>query len=262
MKEQEKFLKRFNNFVDSYENGEDIKGIEAIELKRQHRKRVLDASKYMAKTMNLPEEDETIAEIIAILHDIGRFEQWKKNRSYVDTERIQHAYLGAQMLQKGWIRYFIPETREYDEIIIKAVKLHRELHLPHELTERERFFCNLIRDADRIDIFYQCTRNKDFDILFEIKEEVEERSLSNAVKLALLKNESISFKEVRNRLDLIGLRISLLSQFTFKSGIDYIKEKGYVEKMINLFENNLPQFKGEDLEWLKKYASKAFQSKN
>lgn len=64
---KEEVLKRFDDLVDSYEEGEDIEGIKAIELKRYHTKRVLKATGCMINNINILAEDKSIAKIIAIL---------------------------------------------------------------------------------------------------------------------------------------------------------------------------------------------------
>lgn len=249
-------LERFNKFVYSYENNESKENINALELKRKHTIRVWKASKFIVQKENISNEQKEISEIIAILHDIGRFEQFKRTGRYIDKERFNHAKVGANMLEKGLIEYFLPETRKFDKIIIKAIKMHNVLDLPSELEGAEAFQCELIRDADRIDIFYSCTCEEQFDIVFARKRESIIKDLNPEIILAMKKRKPVNLDLVRNSIDMLALRIALLSQFKFKEGLIYIKQKGYLDKMFSLFKKKTEGFSKDDIDWLKQYASK------
>ena len=62
--------KAFKEFVKAYDinNGR-------IRVKIEHTYKVAENSKQIAKSLNLNEEEQKLAELIGLLHDIGRFEQ-------------------------------------------------------------------------------------------------------------------------------------------------------------------------------------------
>ena len=64
-----------------YLNGYDRKD-EKVYLKIVHTYGVVDCSEEIARRMGLGEEDIFLAKIIALLHDIGRFEQLKLYDSF------------------------------------------------------------------------------------------------------------------------------------------------------------------------------------
>ena len=45
---------------------------------------VAEEARRIAKSLNLSEEEQDLAELIGLLHDIGRFEQWKWYGTYSD----------------------------------------------------------------------------------------------------------------------------------------------------------------------------------
>ena len=51
---------------------------EHINYKYHHSYRVRDNMILLAKNLNLPPEDIKLASVIGLLHDIGRFEQYKR----------------------------------------------------------------------------------------------------------------------------------------------------------------------------------------
>lgn len=147
-KAKEEFLKYTNKF--------DINE-EAIKRKIEHSLRVMEISKKLAKQIGLSEEDVNLATLIGLLHDIARFEQYTLFKTYNDLNSIDHGDFGVAILkEKNYIRKYIKED-QYDDIIFKAVKNHNKYKIEKELTEKELLFIKIIRDADKLDIYYEST---------------------------------------------------------------------------------------------------------
>ena len=124
-----------------------------IELKIRHTYGVVNASEYIAKELSLDDENIELAKLIALLHDIGRFEQIKKFDCFIDNKNIDHAILGNEILFKNTlIRNFIKDT-QYDNIISKAILNHNKLSIKDGLTDKELLHAKIIRDADKTDNF-------------------------------------------------------------------------------------------------------------
>ena len=102
----------FKQYISNY-NPED----EKIKLKITHIERVAEISKDIAESLNLSKEDIKLAELIGLLHDIGRFEQAKRYNTFVDKDSINHGEYGVKILfEDGLIREFIT-TDKYDRIL-------------------------------------------------------------------------------------------------------------------------------------------------
>ena len=117
----------FNEYVKPYDitNGK-------IELKIKHTYRTVEVAKKIAKDLNLNEEQSLLAQLISLLHDIGRFEQVRIYNTFRDKDSIDHADLGVKILfEDGEIRKFIDDTK-YDNIIYKAIKNHEVLKITKE----------------------------------------------------------------------------------------------------------------------------------
>ena len=85
-----KYFKEYLNNFD-HENGK-------IDLKIRHTYGVVRASEYIANKLKLSDEEIELAKLIALLHDIGRFEQVKQFNSFIDIKSIDHALLGIDIL--------------------------------------------------------------------------------------------------------------------------------------------------------------------
>ena len=83
---------QFNNYLKDYDNHND-----KIRLKIVHTYGIVKESTDISSRMQLSEEDTTLAKIIGLLHDIGRFEQLKRFDSFL-TDTMNHAAYGVKIL--------------------------------------------------------------------------------------------------------------------------------------------------------------------
>lgn len=252
----QKALERFIKFAESYMKGANSENREAYRLKKDHTVRVYEAAKTIVEqSKNIDIETGTIILLAAILHDVGRFEQWKLTKSYRDTADSNHPEIGATMLENGGIEHFIPKTRKYDKIIIMTVRWHGALNLPENLNERELLVCQIVRDSDRMDIFYQSTIKRDFPILYS--QELGNKNLSEGVKKNFEEDKSVEWAHVRTKFDMLALRLALCKQMSTQASKEYIIKKDYVNSMVEFFKKMLTDEKGhfyynvEELEWLR-----------
>ena len=118
-----------------------------IFLKYEHTFEVVKVMENICKKMNLNEEQTSLAKAISYFHDLGRFEQLRRTKTYRD-DLLDHAEYGADLLIKeGYIKKFSIDEKYY-QIIEKAVRHHNKLEVIGELTNEEELFVKLIRDAD------------------------------------------------------------------------------------------------------------------
>lgn len=89
----EKAKQAFKEYVKNYDP-EDKK----VKLKIEHIERVSQLAKQMAEKLKLDEEDIKLAELIGLLHDIGRFEQIRIYHTFTDKKSINHGEYGAKVL--------------------------------------------------------------------------------------------------------------------------------------------------------------------
>ena len=127
------FKHAMNTFKKYLENFDSQYG--KIDLKIRHTYGVVKASEYIANKLNLNNEDIELAKLIALLHDIGRFEQIRQSDSFIDNKDMDHAILGNDILFKdNLIRDFVKDT-QYDNTISKAILNHNRLYIEDGLTE-------------------------------------------------------------------------------------------------------------------------------
>lgn len=218
-------MRLFDKYVEQYNlNNYDIA------YKFHHSYRVQELSNLLAKKLNLNEEDLYLANIIGLLHDIGRFKQLEVYKTYEDSKSIDHADYGVKVLfDDNVIDRFNIENKYYD-IIRKAIKNHNKFKIEQGLNEQELLHAKIIRDTDKIDIFNAYTDLEAYDItsnLGEITKEVE-----NEFKL----NKSVALSNTKTRADELLLTLSFVFDINFDESIVIIKEKDYINKLYSQIE--------------------------
>ncbi|MCR5000427.1 MAG: HD domain-containing protein [Lachnospiraceae bacterium] len=126
-----------------------------IKTKIYHTMRVADNAERIASKEGLDRDDTDLARFLGLLHDFGRFEQVKRYGTYSDIHSVDHAELGADILFKDQeIQRFIPAGFDPKDsrLVETAIRAHNKLIIPEDTDDRTRLFCEILRDADKIDI--------------------------------------------------------------------------------------------------------------
>ena len=146
----EKCKKEFLKYTEKFDFEK-----EGIKRKQLHSLRVMEECKKVAKALKLNKEEIELAELIGLLHDIGRFEQYNRENEQCNEMLLDHANLGVEILVKDdYIKKYI-DDKYYIPIILKAIKNHNKLKIEDDLNEEELLYAKIIRDADKLDIFYE-----------------------------------------------------------------------------------------------------------
>lgn len=123
---------------------------QSLDLKETHTFRVCAAIERIASGLGLSENDLRLASVTALFHDIGRFPQYQKYRTFRDPDSDNHAKLSLWELK----RHRVLDALNFTEhrIISLAILFHNRLHVPENLDAKTLLHCQLIRDADKVDI--------------------------------------------------------------------------------------------------------------
>lgn len=169
-----------------------------IALKLDHSLRVAETSRKIAQSEALPQQDCDLAWLIGLLHDIGRFEQLRRWNTFSDAQSTSHADLSVAVLfdktKPCLLRSFCKDSTE-DDLIRTAIQLHSVFHLPENLSSRTRFFCDLVRDADKLDIIGTIQNSDPMTIMNYSEQELVTSKLSPEVKNAFFEHRCVKKEE-------------------------------------------------------------------
>lgn len=230
--------------------------------KLEHIMRVATISKDLAKDLQLTEEQIKLAELIGILHDIGRFKQYQifdqnVNSIVLDTtQKFNHGEEGVAILKKdNYIRKYIQEDK-YDDIIYTAVYEHNRYELTPKLTREQELFCKIIKDADKLDLMYEA-----ISIYWQEPKEIQEIETGKLSKKMLADFYQHKLADNRNRIsrtDQILRFVSFIFDMNFPYSFRILKEKNYISHMIERFDYQLLETKTE-MEKVKEVANQRLE---
>ena len=213
---------------------------EMCELKRIHTQAVADNCICIAKDFGLSEYDCDLAWIIGELHDFARFGQAIVTKTFRDNDKYHHAKVGARLLFKhGMIEdiiYNYAQIPDEDKIVMeKAVYYHSDFKLPTDLTERQLLFCNIIREADQIDIF-RTIATSTFEVIYGCSKEemLSSPDISDAILAAFPRQELADYSKrvtlADYRLAHLALCFALKNPFARQRAI----EQGYLQQLMDM----------------------------
>ena len=221
--------KAFKEYLKEYDTES-----EKVALKVTHTYGVVKASEYLAKQLNLSEEDTNLSRLIALLHDIGRFEQSKANNDVydnADATLFDHAIYGCKVLfEDNMIRRFIDEE-QYDNIIYKAILNHNRIEIEEGLTEKELLHAKLIRDNDKTDNF-RVKLTESFKVLLgtDDVEKINNEKISDDIYNTFMKKSLIKYGDAQTLLDRWSAYIAFIFDYNFDESLRYLKENDLVNK--------------------------------
>ncbi len=206
---------------------------ENIRRKYEHSYRVMREGDAIVYSLGLEEDDSYLACLIGLLHDIGRFTQWRDYHTYSDRNSINHAKLGAEILfDNNLIEKFKLDKKDYD-LVRTAIENHGVYKLNEKgLDEKTLLHSKIIRDADKIDILYQFSNPK----ILKLDEE-ENDIVSQIVKEKFFKHESIDKNDVKNKNDGTLMKIAIIFDLNYDYSKNIILEREYLERMLEYLNN-------------------------
>lgn len=187
-------IEAFKEYVKTYDLN-----IPEIKSKYDHSYRVMALNRKYARELGLSSDDIELATIIGILHDIGRFEQFKRYRSYIDRDTMDHAEYGVlELFDHGKIRNFTNKVEDYP-IIKFAIRNHNKYKIPECDDERMMLHSKLIKDSDRVDIIFF------LGYLGEFGHKADQSEISKEVIKDIFNHRQVDRKNVKTNNDNIAI---------------------------------------------------------
>lgn len=286
--EREKTKQRFAEYVKNY-NIEDPK----VKLKVVHTYRVAELCRMIADSIGLSREEQDIAWLTGMLHDVGRFEQVRQYNTFVDSLSVDHAKLGCDVLfgtnhtgywsdadvhtlqkniamqnidestdarctaveaniteqkkagsakmqicpGKGMIREFVEDSTE-DNLIYTAILNHNTYRIEEGLDHRTETFCNILRDADKIDILRVNIETPLEDIYNCTTEELVSCRVTEEVMESFREHHAVLRSKKKVPVDHVVGHISLTYELVYPMSMKLMAQQGYLEKLMHFQSEN------------------------
>ncbi|MGN0241214.1 MAG: HD domain-containing protein [Candidatus Weimeria sp.] len=239
-----------------------------IQLKAVHTYHVAENADEIARSLDLSENDTDLAWLLGMLHDLGRFEQVRKYQTFDDGRSVSHAHLSCEILfpeyyhmdksflanmpngSFGQISDFIDEAsdEEYD-LIRTAIWEHSSYRIPDDLNSRQEMFCNIIRDADKIDIFRVNVEESMADVYNADDDEITGSGTSERVIQAVREHTCVKRDPAFSMTyaDHILSHACLAFELEFPVSRVITNRQGYLKKLVSFRSDNPTTQAAEEL---------------
>jgi putative nucleotidyltransferase with HDIG domain len=227
------FRRWFTDYAKSFysPDKEDQKN---ISLKEKH---TFDVCKNMIEIsgeLGLSDTNTMLSEVIALFHDIGRFPQYAKYKTFRDRKSVNHGVLGAETLIERNILQNLPDKEQ--EFIIKAVRFHNAFSIPKVEGEDTIFFIKLIKDADKLDIwrvfleYYDAPEGERASAVGLGLQDIT--GYSEEILSCILRGQMVSLSLLKSLNDFKLMHLSWVYDLHYKPSFRLLSERAYIDKII------------------------------
>ncbi len=224
--------KWFSDYSKSFytDNHDDNKN---ILLKEHHTLNVCDNIKEIAGKIIISQNEKLLAEAVAILHDVGRFPQYAKYKTFKDNKSENHGVLGAKTLIKERVLKNLPKKEQ--EIIIETVRFHNTYKIPAGQLPEMIKLLKLIRDADKLDIwrvfieYYEQTDNERASAVALGFPDTQEYS-KDIIKY-IYEKRMVSLSKVNTLSEYKILQLTWIYDINYKATLELFLERKYIDRI-------------------------------
>ncbi|WP_147821248.1 HD domain-containing protein [Salidesulfovibrio onnuriiensis] len=230
--------KQFLGFAESH-YGESEKDDYNIRLKIEHTFRVLAIAESLCESAPLSQEQEQAALLAALYHDLGRFPQYRRFKTFNDRLSANHAVLGIKTLNKTqFIAGLAPDVRR---MVYGAVRMHNMKGLPSSTPPSLKTVCNIVRDSDKLDIIpvmlaHLCDENPNNVVVMDA--EYHATNYTPAILEELRLGQVGDYRKLKWTNDFKLLVSSWVFDLNFPKSYSILDSKGYIGQIFNTLPDN------------------------
>ncbi len=204
-----------------------------ILLKEEHTAGVCGNALRIAVGLGLDADATALAGAIALFHDVGRFPQYARYRTFEDSRSVNHAVLGAKVLLERNVLRDLP-VRERS-LIVRAVALHNVFILPARLDDEVRLHAEIVRDADKLDIWRVFIELSDRDpATWPSATSLglpDTPACSPSVLAALEQRQMVRLTSLRTLNDFKLLQLAWIYDLNFAPSLAMVLERSVIERL-------------------------------
>ncbi|MBU4203565.1 MAG: HD domain-containing protein [Acidobacteria bacterium] len=222
----------FSAYAEDFVSRNPASG-DMMALKKDHTRRVSRTALDIGRRLKLDLRELNLVEVTALLHDIGRFEQYERFRTFSDKISVNHALLGVSICRKENILHDVDE--ETAELILRVISYHNRAAVPADETPSCVFYSRLLRDSDKLDIWDVVLRSyenpsgiKNASLIHDLPDRLE---ISSVVIDSIRREAIVSTGDMRTLNDFKLFHMSWVFDINFRRTFEILRKRRYLERL-------------------------------
>nr|WP_321501921.1 HD domain-containing protein [uncultured Dethiosulfovibrio sp.] len=206
-----------------------------LELKERHSRRVAENAGLLADDLDWDDSDRCLAVAAGLLHDIGRFPQYRDYGTFYDFKSVDHGDRGEQALREDFPKNLL-SPKEF-ELIAMTIREHNKKDLP-QLPPEDLAMLRIVKDSDKIDI-YKVVREHiqrgEQDAIYPGLG--PEGDLSLPIIEGLLKDKKARYDQLRTLSDVLLFQLCWVHDMAHRQSTKLLWNRGDLEWLIDRIPN-------------------------
>lgn len=199
---------------------------------RAHSLRVAQNSLVIAKVVLPNEEDKYVAELIALVHDLGKAAMLALGTESATTIQRDHATESAKLIQQ--MAFFPKLSDEVKLIVLKSIDNHSKLKLPKLDNEQQTTFARLLRDADKLDVYdssYRFFKERYGNQPIATFDLINHPDVSEKIMKSILSGKAAVVEDMKTMNDYKLVLLAMAFDLNYKITFKIMSEKQYIQKI-------------------------------
>lgn len=205
-----------------------------LEMKYLHSYDVMRVGEKLVHALDWTSAEAEVGITACLLHDTGRFSQYRDFRTYHDGGSVDHGDRGHAVLAAEFPRDLA--DGEARNAILEAVRWHNKRELPERLSERVLPFCRLARDADKLDVFRLVERcmaeGREAELLPRHRVDAP---LSTTLLDEVERTGKGSYKNAHSMLDYLLIQMTWTLDLNYTPAQRFLRETGILDRIRERF---------------------------
>lgn len=222
----------FMDFTGKYRNKDGSMHL-VLKLKFDHSLRVAADCRDIASELGWPAHEVVTAEAIGLLHDISRFPQFAKYKTFLDHKSFDHGERGYLIISDSDVLSFLNSVEQAE--ILNSVRYHNKRTIDHVTNVDDMKFLKLIRDADKLDILqivYETIKNNRHKDYPEILSHVDPNGPATPELIAEIRKHGYgSYENVRSMTDMNLMRMTWVYNINYLPALHRLSARGLLDQL-------------------------------
>jgi hypothetical protein len=226
------YFEKIRGWFDRYAESFDL-SVPMIQMKYRHSHDVMNVGERLTRALAWAPGDAELGISACLLHDTGRFSQYKDFGTYYDGASVDHGDRGHEVLRAEFPGDCA--DTEAREVILQAVRWHNKKSLP-DLAPEVAPFCRLVRDADKLDVFFLVQRRMDEGTVEDLLPRHKmDAPLSEPLLREVEENWSGSYKNASSLLDFMLIQLTWALDINYAPALRALEDSGILIRMRDRF---------------------------